>query len=37
MSEFDYVIDVPEETNVPPNVEERTGWENVVFVLDNED
>jgi len=36
MNEFDYVIDGADETNVPPVNDDSTGWEMVVFELEDD-
>jgi|GEM_PF-3175177 len=35
MNECDFVIELPEESNLPPSLSERTGWETVIFDVED--
>jgi len=37
MNECDFVIEGPEETLIPMEAEDLTGWESVVFQLEDDD
>lgn len=36
MNDCDFVIELPGESNLPPNADERTGWESVIFDVEDQ-